>query len=119
MASLTRVANSNASTTTGGNAGAFGEHHSGGNINFYKIAATGIETSYTGADSNWEKALKAMSGYGTLVVVGTPASGNTIVGLEGSATDSTTLAAMKVDVDAASTLTATITNVSVSGGTFA
>ena len=117
MADLTRTQGSGASSA-GDNAGAFGEHHSGGNINFYNIAASGIHTSYTGVNSNWEKALKAMSGFGTIVVVGTPASNVAIVGLEGSSTASATLTLMNTAVTAASTISSTVTNVSISAAAF-
>ena len=117
MADFTRTAGT-ASSTTADNAGAFGEAHSGGNINFYNIAASGIHTSYTGVNSNWEKALKAMSGFGTIVVVGTPASNVAIVGLEGSSTAAATLTLMNTAVTAASTISSTVTNVSISAAAF-
>ena len=117
MADLTRT-HGNASSTAGDNAGAFGEHHSGGNINFYQIAASAIHTSYTDVNSNWEKALKAMEGFGTLVVVGTPASNVAIVGLEGSSTAAATLTLMNTAVTAASTISSTVTNVSISAAAF-
>jgi len=117
MADLTRTAGT-ASSTTADNAGAFGEHHTGGNINFYNIAASGIQTSYTDVNSNWEKALKAMSGFGTIVIVGTPASNVAIVGLEGSSTAAATLVLMNTAVTAASTISSTVTNVSISAAAF-
>ena len=117
MADFTRTAGT-ASSTTADNAGAFGEHHTGGNINFYQLAATGIETSYTGVNSNWEKALKAMSGFGTIVVVGTPASNVAIVGMEGSSTAAATLTLMNTAVTAASTISCTVTNVTISAAAF-
>ena len=117
MADFTRTAGT-ASSTTADNAGAFGEHHTGGNINFYNIAASGIHTSYTNVNSNWEKALKAMEGFGTLVVVGTPASNVAIVGLEGSSTAAATLSLMNTAVTAASTISSTVTNVSISAAAF-
>jgi len=117
MADFTRTAGT-ASSTTANNAGAFGEHHSGGNINFYQLAATGIETNYTNVNSNWEKALKAMSGFGTVVVVGTPASNVAIVGLEGSGTTSADTTLMTTATTDASGLTCTVTNVSISAAAF-
>ena len=119
MASLTRVSASNAASTAGGNAGTFNEIHSGGNINFYQIAGTAIEGSYTNADSAWEKAVKAMSGFGTVVILGTPASNVAIVGLEGSPTDATTLTAMGTATTAASGISCTVTSVSLSAAAFA
>ena len=117
MADLTRTQGSG-SSTAGDNAGAFGEHHSGGNINFYNIAASGIHTSYTSVNSNWEKALKAMSGFGTIVVVGTPASNVAIVGLEGGDTSAATLTLMGTATTAASTISCTVTSVAISAAAF-
>jgi hypothetical protein len=113
MPSISRVANSHAAMTTGDNAGAYQEHHSGGNINWFRVTLSGIETSYNAADSNWEKTLKAMSGFGTVVHAGLPASNDAMFGLEGCATDQT--AAMVTAVDAATSGSSTITNLNMSG----
>ena len=118
MADLTR-AHGAASNTAAGSAGTFNEIHSGGNINFYQIAGTGIESSYTDVNSNWEKAIKAMSGFGTVAVMGVPASNVAIVGLEGSPTDATTLTAMGTATTAASGISCTVTSVAISAAAFA
>ena len=117
MPSISRVANSHAAQTTGDNAGAYQEHHSGGNINWFRVTLTGIETSYNTADSNWEKTLKAMAGFGTIVHAGLPASNDAMFGLEGCPTDQT--AAMATAVDAATGGSSTITNLNMSGDTWA
>lgn len=118
MADLTRVHGSGAATGAG-SAGTFNEIHSGGNINFYQIAGTAIHTSYDDVNSNWEKAVKAMSGFGTVVVLGVPASNVAIVGLEGAPTDATTLTAMGTATTAASGISCTVTSVAISAAAFA
>lgn len=114
MASISRVASSTAASTAGGNAGAFQEHFAG-NIEWFRVTLTGIHTSYDSADSNWEKTLKAMSGYGTVVMAGIPSANDAMFGLEGADTSATTITAMTTDVDAATSGSSTINNLTITG----
>ena len=114
MPSISRVANSNAATTTGGNAGAFQEHFAG-NIQWFRVTLTNIHVSYDSADSDWEKTLKALGGYGTVVMAGVPSANDAMFGLEGADNSAATITNMTTDVDAATGGSSTINNLTMTG----
>ena len=101
----------------------------GRDVKFVKCAATGLETSYAAADSNFEKAVRVLEKFCTVTVVGTPASGNCVFLVEGLPTgnvldingSSAAIAtALATDADAANGLTSTWTIYNgLSGTTFA
>jgi|DEB0MinimDraft_3_1074331.scaffolds.fasta_scaffold03790_6 hypothetical protein len=117
MPGITRT-QGNAASTTGENAGAFAEHFAG-NINWFRVTLTNIHTSYDAVDSDWEKTLKAMSSFGTVVMAGLPAANDAMFGLEGADNSSATVTKMTTDVDAATGGSSTINALTMSGDTWA
>jgi hypothetical protein len=101
----------------------------GRDVKFVKCAATGLETSYAAADSNFEKAVRVLAKFCTVTIVGTPSSGNCVFLVEGLPTgnvldingSSAAIAtALATDADAANGLTSTWTIYNgLSGTTFA
>jgi hypothetical protein len=101
----------------------------GRDVKFVNCAASGLETSYTAADSNFEKVVRTLAKFCTITVVGTPASGNCVFMVEGLPTgnvldvtgSSAAIAtALATDANAASGLTTTWTIYDgLSGSSFA
>jgi hypothetical protein len=101
----------------------------GRDLKFVKCAATGLETSYQAADSNFEKAVRVLEKFCTVTIVGTPASGNCMFVVEGlpagnvqdyTNTSAAIATALATDADAANGLTSTWTIYNgLSGTTFA
>ena len=101
----------------------------GRDVKFVKVAASGIETAYAAADSDFEQAVRALAKHCTITIVGTPSSGNCVFLVEGLPTgnildvngSSAAIAtALATDIDAASGLTSTVTIYNgLSGSTFA
>ena len=101
----------------------------GRDVKFVKVTATGLETSYAAADSNFEKAVRALAKFCTITVVGTPASSNCVFLVEGlptgnvvdvTGTSAAIATALATDMDAANGLTATVVIYNgLSGATFA
>jgi hypothetical protein len=103
----------------------------GRDLKYVKVALTGIDTSYTAVDSAYEKTVRALEKYCTVSIAGIPVSGNAIFAVEGLPTtvsDNTADqsggtaigAAIKADIDAATSGTSTITVYSnISGTSFA
>lgn len=101
----------------------------GRDIKFVKCTATGLETSYLAADSNFEKAVRVLAKFCTITVVGTPASANCVFVVEGlpagnvkdyTGTSAAIATVLATDADASNGLTSTwaIYN-GLSGATFA
>lgn len=101
----------------------------GRDLKFVLLAATGIETTYNVANSNFEKAVRVLEKFCTVTIIGIPSAGNVRFVVEGlpagninnylgvSAAIATVLA---TDCDAANGLASTWTiNDSFSGTTFA
>jgi hypothetical protein len=113
------------------NGGAQAGEFVGRDLKFVKVALTGIHTSYTAVDSNFEKCVRVLSKYCTVTIVGTPASGVALFVVEGLPTkvgDSTAdqsagtaiATALATDADAATSGSTTWTVYSgLSGDTFA
>jgi hypothetical protein len=103
----------------------------GRDLKYVKVALTGIETSYDTVNSAYEKTVRALEKYSTVTITGIPASGNAIFAVEGLPTtvsDNTADqsggtaigAAIKADIDAATSGTSTITIYNnISGTSFA
>jgi hypothetical protein len=101
----------------------------GRDLKFVKIAASGLETSYQAADSDFEQAVRALAKFCTITIVGTPASGNCMFAVEGlpagsvqdyTGSSAAIATALATDIDAASGLTSTVTIYNgLSGTTFA
>jgi len=101
----------------------------GRDVKFVKCAASGLETSYAAADSNFEKVVRVLSKFCTISIVGTPASGNCVFLVEGlptgsvkdyTGTSAAIATALATDADNASGLTTTWTIYNgLSGSTFA
>ena len=101
----------------------------GRDIKFVKVAASGIETSYAAADSDFEQVVFALQKHCSITIVGTPASGNCVFMVEGlpsgniidvTGSSAAIATALATDIDAASGLTSTVTIYNgLSGATFA
>jgi hypothetical protein len=101
----------------------------GRDVKFVKCAATGIETSYAAADSDFEQVVRALAKFCTITIVGTPASGNCVFVVEGlpsgnvkdyTGTSAAIATVLATDADNASGLTTTWTIYNgLSGATFA
>lgn len=61
----------------------------GRELEFVLLAKTGIQTGFTDVDSNFEKAVRILQTYGTMTIVGTPASDNVIFVMEGMSNKAT------------------------------
>jgi hypothetical protein len=102
----------------------------GRDVKFVKVTASGLETSYDQANSNFEKAVRALANRCTITIVGTPSSSNCVFLVEGLPSgnvadnvDGTVRAiatALQYELDAASGLTTTVNIYNgLSGATFA
>ena len=101
----------------------------GRDVKFVKVNATGIETAYAAADSDFEQVVFALQKHCTITIVGTPASSNAVFMVEGlpsgnivdvTGTSAAVATALATDIDAASGLTSTVTSYNgLSGATFA
>jgi hypothetical protein len=117
------------STTVGANARTteVGFDHGTPALGFYKITLTGIETSYTAANSTFHKAIAALEGFAELYGVGTPASSNVVfVCNDNSANDGSTAGAAdgswgaaEAAIDDATGGTSTIAAITASGASIA
>lgn len=85
---------------------------------FFNVALTGIHTGYTAVESTFEKAVRGINSVASIVVLGTPASGNVVVAVDnsfgGRGTDSAT-DTLAAAIDAATGGTSTVTEVSLVG----
>lgn len=83
----------------------------GRDINFVLVALTGIHTNYTNIDSTFEKVVRALQMFGTMSLVGVPASGNAVFAMEGLQTGTTALngTSIKTAVDTATSGNSTVT----------
>lgn len=85
---------------------------------FFNVALSGVHTGYTAVESTYEKAVRGISAVASIVILGTPASGNFVVAVDnsfgGRGNDSAedTLAAA---IDAATGGSSTVTEVALSG----
>jgi hypothetical protein len=101
----------------------------GRDLKFVKCAASGLETAYAVADSDFEQVVRALAKFCTITIVGTPASGNCMFAVEGlptgnvqdyTGTSAAIATALATDADNASGLTTTWTIYNgLSGTTFA
>jgi hypothetical protein len=101
----------------------------GRDIKFVKCTATGLETAYAVADSDFEQVVRVLSSFCTITIVGTPASGNCVFMVEGlpagNVTDVTGASAaiataLATNADAASGLSTTFAIYNgLNGATFA
>jgi hypothetical protein len=101
----------------------------GRDVKFVKCAATGLETAYDAAESNFEKVVRVLQKFCTVTIVGTPASGNCMFMVEGlpsglvndvTGTSADIAAVLATDANAATGLTTTWTIYNgLSGNTFA
>ena len=80
----------------------------GRDLTFVKVALTGIHTSYTAVDSDFEKTVRALQTYGTITIVGVPAAGVAMFVMEGISNIGTT-GNMQTAIDAATGGTSTVT----------
>lgn len=80
----------------------------GRDLVFVKVALTGIHTGYTAVDSDFEKTVRALQMYGTVTIVGVPASGVAMFVMEGISNIGTN-AAIAASIDAATGGTSTVT----------
>jgi hypothetical protein len=105
------------------NGGALPGEFIGRDIKFVLCALTGIHTSYSAVNSNFEKCMRVLSKFCTITVVGTPASNNAMFVVEGLPTDvgGTAIASvLATDADAATSGSTTWTVYNgLSGNTFA
>ena len=93
----------------------------GRDINFVRVALSGIETTYTQPDSTFEKVVRTLQMYGTMSIVGVPASGDAVFAMEGLQTGSGVAATViKTAIDAAvgGGANSTITIYGTSSGNF-
>jgi hypothetical protein len=85
---------------------------------FFNVALTGVHTGYTAVDSTFEKVVRGISTVASIVVLGTPASGNVVVAIDnsfgGRGSDSAT-ATLAAAIDAATGGSSTVTEVVLSG----
>jgi hypothetical protein len=72
MATFTR-------TNGGGKAGEF----VGRDLKYVKCTSTGIETSYTAPDSDYEKVIRILEKFSTVTITGIPVSSNAVFVCEG------------------------------------
>ena len=88
-------------------------------IDFYKFTGyTAVETNPGNADSVYHKLIQAVASEANIVVIGTPASNDIVLGLEGgyAGKGATGAAAqLKAVIDAATGTTTTVTAVTFSG----
>lgn len=85
---------------------------------FFNVALTGVHTGYTAVDSAFEKAVRGINAVASIVILGTPASGNFVVAVDNSFDgrgDASAAATLKSAIDAATGGNATITEVALSG----
>ena len=85
---------------------------------FFNVALSGVHTSYTAVDSAFEKAVRGINSVASIVILGTPASGNFVVAVDnsfgGRGSDSAT-ATLAAAIDAATGGSSTVTEVALSG----
>jgi hypothetical protein len=101
----------------------------GRDVKFVKCTATGLETSYAAADSDFEQVVRALAAFCTITIVGTPASSNCVFMVEGLPSGNVTnylgasqaiATALATNADAASGLTTTFAIYDgLNGATFA
>jgi hypothetical protein len=92
---------------------------------WFKIAGTGFDTNVGTVGCNFEKAVRAIENYASIVQLGTVGSGGFVVAVDGttfdgynSATSPVTAAdALDAIVTAATSIDTTVTEVYVGGGT--
>lgn len=90
----------------------------GRDLDWVLIASTGIDTTYTAVNSNLELAVRTVENYGTVSVIGTPASGNVRLVVEGLSANATVLATALALVITGNTPVVTV-SAGMSGATFA
>ena len=99
-------------------------------LEFFRIDVAGVETDYTASNSLFTKVIRGMQTISQIAVVGTPAAGSVIVAVEGDTTpdsgpafsnDSTPTKAERMQAAVAASVgaAATVTSVSLVGGTLA
>ena len=85
---------------------------------FFNVALSGVHTGYTAVDSAFEKAVRGINSVASIVILGTPASGNFVVVVDdsfgGRGSDSAT-ATLAAAIDAATGGSSTVTEVALSG----
>jgi hypothetical protein len=55
----------------------------GRDLKYVKVSSSGLETSYTNPDSDYEKVIRVLERYSTVSVTGIPTSGNAVFVVEG------------------------------------
>lgn len=99
------------------NGGAAAVELFGRDLSWVKIASTGIDTTPDDIDSNLEIAIRTVQQYGTVSIVGTPASGNLMVVMEGLSANATVLGTALAASIAGNTAVVTV-YAGLSGATF-
>jgi hypothetical protein len=92
---------------------------------WFKIAGTGFDTNVGTVGCNFEKAVRAIENYASIVQLGTVGTGGFVVAVDGttfdgynSATSAVTAAdALDAIVTAATSISTTVTEVYIGGGT--
>ena len=90
------------------NGGAAAGEFVGRDLVFVKVALTGIHTGYTSVDSAFEKTVRALQTFGTITIVGVPATGVAMFVMEGISNIGS-VANMQTAIDAATGGTSTVT----------
>jgi hypothetical protein len=65
------------------NGGAAAGEFVGRDLQFVNVALTGIQTSYTAVNSNYEKIVRVLEKYSTVTITGIPSGGNAVFMVEG------------------------------------